>query len=211
MSSKIKLYAIQLSYEIPSEEKDKAIKIINYLDFLLKQIKYCDDHLDLIYIPFKDSQEIPPDQIFKVRAALRRYRDKVAENFNNLKIYAFKIFALMQFFASDTQMSKLIKSFVIAIEDIEKQVNRFLDIFSNLDTKDFSKNVVKGAESIKKELAEIKQILEDRIKNHIETNILARNWVDNISKELQKKVEDKIPLSVSLVNDRNEKLNNTHN
>ena len=208
MVNKRKLYAAFLSYEVPSEEKDKASKMLLYFDHLLKILNICNDHLNLIYTPFKDLQNISPDQTFKARAALRRYRDKVADNFNIFKRQAFKCFVLMQYFSTDTQMVKLSKSFVMSIDDIEKQVNRFINLFSNLESKDFGQAIVKGIDNIKKEIAELDQIIDDRIRNQIQNNILARNWVDNVSDELQEKVETRIPLSIELVNDRNDKLEN---
>lgn len=197
-----------MSYEVPSEEKDRASKIILYLDHLIKILQFCDEHLDLIYTPFKDNPEISPEQTFKARAALRRYRDKVADNFNVFKRQAFKSFLLLQAFSSDTQIVKLSKTFVLCVNDIEKQVNRFLDLFSNLQSKEFGQAIVKGVEGIKKELMQLQQIVEERIKNHVQNNILARSWVDTVSDELQKKVEKKIPLSIELVNDRNKELEN---
>lgn len=206
MDQKKKSYATQMSYEVPSEEKDQATKIILYLDHLIKIISFCEEHIDLIYIPFKDNPNISPDQVFKARAALRRYRDKVADNFNVFKRQAFKCFLLIQPFSIDTQIVKLSKSFVLCINDIEKQVNRFIDLFSNLQSKEFPAAIVKGSEGIKKETAQLKQIIEDRIKNHIQNNILARSWVDTVSNELQQKVEKKIPLSIKLVEDRQNKI-----
>lgn len=203
---KRKTYATQLSYEVQDEEKDHANKAILYFDHLLKILKFCNEHISLIYIPFKDNQEISPEQTFKARAALRRYRDKLADNFNVFKRQAFKCFLLLQPFSVDTQIVKLSKSFVLSISDIEKQVNRFIELFSNLQSKDFGPAVVKGAESIKKEMSQLEQIIEDRIKNHIQVNILARNWVDTVSDELQKKIEKKIPLSIELVEERNKQL-----
>jgi hypothetical protein len=202
--SKRKLYATLMTYDVSDDEKDKASKAIRHFDGLLKTIKYCDEHLNLIYTPFKDNQEVSPEQTFKARAALRRYRDKVVENFNTFKKQAFRCFILLQPFSVDTQIVKLVKSFVLSIDDIEKQVNRFVDLFSNLEAKDFPQGIVKSVEGIKKELAEIKQIIEDRIQTHIQNNILARNWIDNVSDELQEKIEKQIPYSVELVNMRNE-------
>jgi hypothetical protein len=206
MEKKKKSYASSMTYTVPSEDKDKAQAIIAILDNIINVLSDNNEHLDLIYTPFKDHPEISTEQIYKVRAALRRYRDKVADNFNKLKRIAFKGFVALQPFSSDTQIIKLMKSFVLAINDIEKQVNRFILLFSDLESKDFVQSVIKGSENIKKEIAQVKQIIEDRIKNHIYTNILARNWVDNVSDELQEKVEKKIPLSIELVNKRQEKL-----
>src|SRR5271165_726374 len=201
--TKRKIYAINMTYDVPDSEKDKATKIIMHLDHLLKMLGACEKHLDLIYTPFKDNQNITPEQIFAARAALRRYRDKAIDNFNDFKRQAFKCFVLLQPFSFDSQMVKLSKSFVLAISDIEKQVNRFSDLFSNLESKDFGTTVVKSIDNIKKELAQINQIIEDRMKDHIQNNILARSWVDTVSDELQQKVEKRIPLSIQMVEQRN--------
>lgn len=200
-----KIYAIQLSYEVPSEDKDKANKALLFLDYILKLLKKCDQHLDLMFIPFKNNPNVSPDQIFQARAGLRRYRDKVVDNFNDFKKYAFRTYIILQYFSSDTQIIKLNKSFVLSIDDIEKQVNRFVDLFSALDAKEFPTNIVKAIENIKKEVSQFEQIVEDRIISHIKDNILSKSWIDNISDELQEKVEKKIPLSIQLVNERNEK------
>lgn len=201
-----KLYATQMSYQVPSEDKDRAEKAIRAFDFLLKKLKDCDNYLNLIYTPFKDNQNITPEQAYKTRAALRRYRDGVADKFNQFKNIAFKCFVSLQPFSFDTQVVKLSKSFVMSISDVEKQVNRFIELFSNLESKEFAQSVVKSIDNIKKELAQLNQIVEDRVKSHIQNNILARNWVDNVSEELQQKVEQKIPLSIELVNEKNKEL-----
>ena len=193
-----KVYAASMTYDVPDGEKDQASKIIIHLDNLLTAITKCEEQLDLIYTPFKD-QTSTSDQIFAARAALRRYRDRLVDNFNDLKRQAFRCFLLMQPFSIDTQIVKLSKSFVLAISDVEKQVNRFVDLFNNLKSKDFSQTVVKAVDNINSELAQLKQIIEDRMKNHIKNNILARNWVDDVSDELQEKVEIKVPLSLKLL------------
>ena len=108
----------------------------------------------------------------------------------------------MQPFSSDTQIQKLSKSFVLSIADIEKQVNRFIDLFANLKSKDFGTAIIKSIENIKKELASLKQISEDRIMDHIQTHILSRNWTDSVSQELQQKIEERIPEAIRLVEER---------
>lgn len=198
-----KIYAVNLTYTVPDLEKDKATKIISHLDHLLVLAKTCNEYLNLIYTPFKDNQNISTEQTFAARAALRRYRDQAIDNFNQFKQAAFKCFVLLQPFSFDSQMVKLSKSFVLAISDIEKQVNRFASIFSNLESKDFGQTIVKAIDNIKKEIAQLEQIVEDRMKEHIQKNILARSWVDTVSDELQEKVEKKIPLSIELVEERN--------
>jgi hypothetical protein len=198
----IKRYALQLSYSVSDEEKEKAEKALSYYNFLLRTMKEANEHLDLIYIPFKDGTPITPDQAWKARAALRRYRDADIEIFNKFKKIAFKCFSIMHEFSTDTQVVKLNKAFVLSIGDIEKQVNRFSEIFSDLKSKDFGSSIIKCIENIKKEIAQLEQIVEDRIMAHIESQILNRTWVDLVSKELQQKIEEKIPSSIKMVEQR---------
>jgi hypothetical protein len=204
-------YSAMMTYQVSDSEKDQAQKAMRWFNHCIKILEQSEDHLNLMYNPFKKSSDINAEQIFKVRSALRRYRDKVVENFNNFKKVAFKCYAIMQSFTSDTQTEKLLKSFVSSIQDIETQVNRFIELFSNLKSDDFAKAIVPAIENIKKEAAQLEQIVEDRIKKHIETNILARNWVDSVSDELQEKVEKKSPLAVQLVEDRMKMLEGPEN
>lgn len=199
----LKKYAIQLSYSVTDEEKEKAEQALAYYNFLLKTIKEAVGHLDLIYVPFKDGGAITSEQSWKARSALWRYRDANMEIFNKIKRISFKCFALMHDFSSDAQVVNLNKSFVLAIGDIEKQVNRFSELFSELKSKEFGASIIKSIENIKKEVAQLEQIIEDRIMSFIEGSILNRSWVDLVSKELQNKVEDKIPRSIQLVEERN--------
>jgi hypothetical protein len=198
-----RVYAASMSYEVPDEDRERAEKANDAFDYLLRKIHKCDEHLDLIYTPFKDNSNISPEQLYKVRAALRRYRDRVSDNFNALKRISFKCFVRLQPFSTDTSIAKLSKAFVVSIGDVEKQVNRFIELFGQLDSKDFPANLVKSVEAIKKEMAKLEQIVEDRIIKHITENVLARSWVDGVSEELQEKVEQKVPLSIRMVEKRN--------
>lgn len=199
----IKKYAIQLSYSVTDEEKENAEKALSYYNFLLKTMKEADSHLDLIYVPFKDGTPITPEQSWDARAALWRYRDANIKLFNKVKKIAFKCFSIMHEFSSDAQVVKLNKSFVLAIGDLEKQVNRFSELFSELKSKEFGVSIIKSIDNIKKEIAQLEQIVEDRIITFVEQELLNRTWIDLVSKELQQKIEQKIPNSIRLVNERN--------
>jgi hypothetical protein len=198
---------IQLSYEVSGDEKKRAEKLIMAIDLAITSLRSCDDHLNIMYTPFKNNPSVSTEEVFKYRAALRRYRDESIKNFNEFKKIAFRCYVLMNKFTPDTQMVKLIKSFTMSVSDIEKQVNIFAGAFDDLEVKDFPILLTKCIDNIKKEVAQLKQILEDRVKPHIQNNILARNWVDTISNTLQEKIEEKIPLTVKLVNERNELIN----
>lgn len=203
----IKSYAIQMSYDVSDAEKSQAEKALMTFDYALKLLKTSKDHLNIMAIPFKNNPDISTEQIIKYRAALRRFRDRSVENFNNFKITSFKCITLMQMFSSDTQTVKIMKSFISSIDDIEKQVNQFVALFDKLESNSFINDVVNNIEKIQKECEELEETIDERIKSHLQSNILGKTWIDGISSELQMKVEKKTPLLIDLHNERQNQLN----
>ena len=193
-------YAVQMSYQVSDADKQQAEKALQNFATALKLLKAASEHLNIMYTPFKDHPDISSEQLVKFRAALRRFRDKSIENFNQFKISAFHCYTLMNVFSSDTQTLKLMKSFINSIEDIEKTVNDFSELFTDLESKTFVSDVSKVMEAIQKDSKELEAIIDERIKTHIQTNIIGKTWVDNISNDLSVKVEKKTPMMMDLLN-----------
>lgn len=196
-----------MSYNVSDSEKQQAEKALLYFKAAEQQLMQASDHLNIMKTPFKDSPEMTPEDVMKARAVVRRFRDKALENFDKFKKTAFQCVNLMQTFNTDTQTFKLMKSFISSIDQLESQVNHFAELFKDLESKDFPKDVVTNIENIQKQCDDIDEIIDERIKSHIEKNILATSWVDSISNDLQMKIEKKTPLVVDLYNSRQEQLN----
>lgn len=197
-----------MSYDVSDSERHQADKALLYFKAAEKFLMQASDHLNIMKTPFKDNSDVAPEDIMKARAVIRRFRDKAIENFDKFKKVAFDCVNLMQTFASDTQTLKLMKSFISSVDGLELSVNQFADLFNDLKSKEFAKDVVASIEDIQKQCEEIDEIIDERIRNHIQTNILATSWVDSISNDLQMKIEKKTPLIVDLYNQRQEQLNN---
>lgn len=202
-----KSYSVQMSYDVSDTEKHQAEKALLYFKGAEKALMQASDYLNIMGTPFKDNPDMTPDDVVKARAVIRRFRDQAVDNFNNFKKVSFECINLMQTFSTDTQTFKLMKSFIASVDTLEIKVNHFADLFEDLKDKDFAKNVVSSIEDIQKQCDEIDQIIDERIKNHIQTNILATSWVDSISNDLQMKIEKKTPLIVDLFNKRQDQLN----
>jgi len=202
----IKKYAIQMSYEISDIEKAQAEKAMIHFKASIKLLDLASEHLNIMGTPFKENPEMDAKSVMEARAAIRRFRDQSSDNFNEFKSEAFRSIKLMEMFSADTQTIKLIKSFISSVDTLEGKVNAFIDIFNDLEDKEFSKNVVEKIEDIQKECKEVEEIIDDRIMKHLQTNILAKSWVDTTSKNLQIAVEKKTPLLIDLYNKRQEQL-----
>jgi len=202
-----KSYSVQMSYDVSDSEKQQAEKALLYFKAAEKFLMQAADHLNIMKTPFKDNPDMTPEDVMKARAVIRRFRDKAIDNFDKFKKVAFDCVNLMQTFESDTQTLKLMKSFIASIDDLEVSVNQFADLFNDLQAKEFVKDVTTSIEHIQKQCDEIDEIIDERIKSHIQTNILASSWVDSVSNDLQMKIEKKTPLIVDLYNQRQEQLN----
>jgi hypothetical protein len=202
-----KSYSVQMSYDVSDSEKQQAQKALLYFKAAEKYLIQAADHLNIMKTPFKDNPDMTPEDVMKARAVIRRFRDKAIENFDKFKKIAFDCVNLMQTFESDTQTLKLMKSFIASIDDLEVSVNQFSELFNDLQAKEFVKDVTTFIEAIQKQCDEIDEIIDERIKSHIQTNILASSWVDSVSNDLQMKIEKKTPLIVDLYNQRQEQLN----
>ena len=196
-----------MSYDVSDSEKKQAEQALLSFKAAEKLLQQAADHLNIMKTPFKDNPEMTPEDIMKARAVVRRFRDKSIENFDLFKKTSFQCVNLMQTFSTDTQTIKLIKSFITSVDQLENKVNMFSELFNDLQSKDFSKNVVAAIENIQKQCDEIDQIIDERIKSHIQENILATSWVDSISNDLQMKIEQKTPIILDLFNKRQKQLN----
>jgi len=203
----IKAYSVQMSYNVTDEEKHQAEQAILSFKSTRNLLAEASEYLNIMKTPFKDNPDMTPKDIWKARPVIRRFRDKSIDNFDEFKSAAFQCVNLMQTFANDTQTLKLMKSFITSIDELEVKVNDFAELFEDLQSKDFSKNIVTKMEDIQKKCDDIDEIIDERIKTHIQTNILATNWVDSVSTELQTKVEKKTPLILDLFNKRQDQLN----
>jgi replicative superfamily II helicase len=200
-------YLTQLTYEVSDAEKTEASRALEFFHHTLKMLRLASDHLDIMKTPFKANPNMTSEDVMKARAAIRRFRDKAIDNFNEFKHAAFKCVNVMQHFASDTQTVKLMKSFIAAIDELEVKVNNFADLFNDLHAEDFSTKIVKNIEDIQDQCKSIEEIIDERITDHIQQNILASSWVDSVGDELQLKIEHKTPLIVDLYNKRQDQLN----
>jgi uncharacterized protein (UPF0335 family) len=202
-------YLVQMNYDVSDSEKQYASLALRDFKYAIRNLDAANNFLNMIKTPFKKTPDTPPEEIFKIRAALRRYRDKAVENFNVFKNTAFNCVKLMKNFSSDTQTVKLMKSFISAIDQLESSVNKMVDLFDDLKSPEFTKKIVEIIEKIQKDCATIVEISDERIKEHIEDNILAQTWVDTVGHELNMRVEEKKPLFVELYNKTQDQLNET--
>jgi hypothetical protein len=202
---KKKGYAIQMSTTVPDAEKRVAEKASESFEELNAKLKLASDHLNTLYVSFSGVQPVDNKVILDQRVVLREFRDRVKKNFEDIESKTNNAAVLMGEFATDTETVEMMNSFLSQFKDLEKQVNRFLALFSNIGGDDnFMSAVLASIELIRKQSSQFRQLISDRILEHIDTNILAKKWTSNVVDDNQNKVYEKLPLLVRLYKEKNE-------
>lgn len=199
-------YATQMSFNVPDSERRVAEQASESFEELVGLLRSTMNHLSIIYEPFKKHEKLEPKEVVEYRVALRRYRDRIKENFNEVLKKANNCVKLMAEFSTDTQTVEMMNSFIGNVEDMKKQANNLLSVFSDISSAEFRNGIVAGVEGVKKQTLQLKQLVNDRILNHIDTNILAKNWVNNVTDQYQQKIYNKTPLIVQLFEERQKAL-----
>ena len=202
-----KAYSIKMHFGVPESEKRIAEKAEEYFNQLLSNITDAKDYLNLIYIPFQKHQSIDMEMIAGYRKTFRDYRDQVRLKFQDMTKRAYKCVALMNEFSIDTATEEIMESFIGTIRELDKYVDTFVSIFSNLNSSEFRTHLISTIDSLKKQMNQIEQLIKDRILEHIDSNILAKNWANNISNiNGGKPIEERVPLVIQLFKERQKAL-----
>jgi hypothetical protein len=199
--------AIEMSFEVPTSEKETAMAASERFDFVINAINQAKVHLDIMYNPFKKNESISTDAVIAHRGVISRYKKQVKKNFNKVKELSLKSIQLLNYFSTDTHTLEIINAFRDAVQDLEKHVVVFMDILDDYRSPDFRNNILSSIEGVKKYCSQVEKLIKDRIIDHIDTNILARNWTTSVGDQLHIKIQDKIPMITELFNERQNAIN----
>jgi Zn-dependent oligopeptidase len=146
------------------------------------------------------------NMVVNYRKTFRQYRDQVRFKFSQISNRADKCVVLMKEFASDSTTEEMMEAFMGMMRELQKYIDIFVSIFSNLNSAEFRNHLISTIDSIKKQMNQIRQLINDRILEHIDNNILAKDWASEISEQSDIVVEEKIPLVLQLFRERQKAL-----
>jgi hypothetical protein len=199
--------SIEMSFEIPDAEKEIANDAKIRFEAVLKRTRDSTEHLDIIYEPFKRHEAVSTKSLVSKRGLLNRYKQKVKNNFNDLKTVALLAIRKLDNFATgDTAIQEIINSFVDSVEDVEKLVTKFLDVMGDYESDKFREDVMSTIDAVRTQTGKLEVLVKDRIIEHIDTNILSNNWMSSKRDELKLEIEDKAPFITELFEERQKAL-----
>jgi cysteinyl-tRNA synthetase len=201
--------SIEMSFDIPDAEKQIAEDASMRLEAFVNALKFAVKHLDVIYDPFSKHTDIPVKSVVKHRGLLNRLRGRVHENFEKAQRQALLgVQKLNHFSTGDTEIQELVNGFVEASDSLAESVSKFLAALQHdFRTQNFRDTIISLVDQIRKEAQELENLVYDRIIDHIDTNILAKNWMKDTSDALKVDMKEHVPLIQQLFEERQKEIN----
>lgn len=197
---------IELTMDIPESEKKLAANSVIHFQKLIRKLDVFDSHLDKMYNPFKKYTVVSKESVLENRWAVWNYFKQIKENFKNAKDVATVCANDLEHFSNDPTFNELKNSFIADFGDVESSLLELENNITNYEIQDYKNIIVKIFDNLKKQIIELKKLIFDRIITNINTNILAKNWVDKITNDTQKTIEKNEPLISRLYREREEGL-----
>lgn len=164
-----------------------------------KDLENCLRFINIFYTPFKEGKDkSTPNNIFDIRASLRIFRDEFAEHLKSFKISAFYLLECLEFFKTDHQTILIITSFNSYISELEDLGSKFIMLFDDLKSKEFTPETIEILDKIIAKIEDILDMINNRINKHIKDNILAISWRDELAVDLNKTIKNNVPIILKL-------------
>lgn len=200
---------LDLSFKVPDTEKKTAQQAIESFFSTINALSIAKDHLDILHSPLKKAQEIPAETLYEFRGKFNRFRSQVKKNFMQVKSHAFEALNKLNYFSTDTHCTELISAFKEGMDDVINAATKLLEALDDYKVDDFKDKVVIAMDNIKKESAQLENLIRDRIIDHIKQNIIGESWMTD-SDEV-KKLEEKIPTVIDIYQNLNKLKNEKDN
>ncbi len=198
---------VEMSLDVPDGDKKIARKIVQRLQQVIKKIELFEKQLDILYNPLKNNESVSSESIVENRGTIRRYRDEIEKIFTETRTLAYLTLQEMNYFAIDSHIMELIKSFTDSFNDLDEYCNILLENLDDYKSDNYKENVISTIEAVQKQCGQLENLIKERMIKHINTNIIASNWYDGLSETVQgqglKQVE---PVVKKLFKEREEQL-----
>jgi len=198
--------SIQMSFEVPEQEKEIASNTKDLFWEVLRLLTIGEDHLEKMYNVFQKHENIPIKSVKKYIGVISRYKEVVKENYEKIMQASAEALNEFDFFSSDTQTLEILNSFESSIKDVEKQIEIFLEAVEDYESDNFRNGVIKGIEGVKKQSAQVENLVKERIIEHIDANILAKDWIADTNSDLKDKMKERDPMVTRLFQERQNAL-----
>lgn len=195
-------YNIEMSFDISDEEKNIAKSAMKKLEVLISKIQISSEHLDIMYLPFKKSPDVPSEALVEKRGLINRFKQAVKKNYFNIKDITMKTIEDLDHFSSGTNAMEVIGTLKNSVGSLEDGVELLLKKLDEFESDDFVSEVIRIIDIIKAKSDELVDIIKDRVMVYLNDDIIINDWTDSFAEELK----SKSPMITKLYDERQKAL-----
>lgn len=197
---------INMTLDVPQNEKKIAANVVLYFEKLIKKLSALETLLDKMYQPFKAYTTISEDSVYKYRQAVWNYSKEIKELFEEINDLATVCVNGLNKFESDTHISDLTSSVVDNFNDLEDEITELTKTISNWENPDYKNAIISSMDDTKVTIEDLTKLITERVIDHINTNILAKSWMDKVTEKYKDSINENEPAIKRLFKERLEKL-----
>jgi hypothetical protein len=198
---------VDFSTEITDSEKQAAEEALLRLEEAIYHLKQSVEHLDVIYEPFDQHEDISTQSVVDKRGVLNRFKQASKKKFEHFKYLCILAMQKLHMFShGDTEIQEIMGALESSINDVEERLEEFYDVLSDYESPDFRDAVLASIDSVKEKSNEMEELVYDRIIEHINTNLIGKNWMSDAKDQLNIEMEEKTPLLIELFRQRQQMM-----
>lgn len=191
---------IEMSFSIPETEQKEAKKCIEALEKMSTSLDEAEAYLDNMWNPFQTAAAISPEEIYKKRGIIARFRREIKDKFSDIKAESLIIIKMLHLFISDTHILDISNSFKSDAEALESNVEELLKVLSDVKSETFKENVVEAMDDVKEAMHSLDNLIKDRVIDFFNSNIINKDYAGELN------LSDRVPTIKQLYQQRQQAL-----
>jgi ribosomal protein S13 len=168
------------SVPFSEEEKQAARAAMSQLSSFLRQLWVAQQHSERFMDVLNKAPDTPPEQLFSIRHLIRRFRDEVRQHFTALLPAFSKAISTLDPFLKDTDTGRMRESLIDAMQQLSEVVETYMETFEDFGSSDQVQRLKTLFQKIKQLSQGVESVIEGRLRDHFEKNILRRQKIGNM-------------------------------
>lgn len=175
------------SVPFSDEEKQEARLAMTKLGEFLKQLWAAQQHSERLMDVLNKSPDVPSEQLFSIRHLIRRFRDEVRQHFVQLIPSFSAAITTLNPFIKDTETSSIRETLIDAVQQLSEVVETYMETFEDFNAPDQIQRLKSLFQKIKQLSQGIESIVETRLRDHFEKNILRRQKISDLQNGIRRR------------------------
>lgn len=175
------------SVPFSEEEKEAARAAMSKLGGFLRKLWAAQQHSERFMDVLGKSPDTPPEQLFSIRHLIRRFRDEVRQHYTALLPAFSEAIATLNPFLKDTDTGLMRESLIDAMQQLSEVVETYMETFEDFNAPDQIQRLKTLFEKIKQLSQGIESVIEGRLRDHFEKNILRRQKLSALRADIRRR------------------------